>query len=192
MFSRRKFIATQSTALLGLSLIPQSLFSSPIKRKFRMSLNPGAIGVNVSQEKALEYAKSHGFEAMNCNSQELIQWDSAKRKAFKEKMDTHQISWGSAGLLLDFRKDASTYQMGLKALPKAAKAMEEAGANRMNTWIMPTQANRTYLENFKLHQKRIKEISNILGHHGIRFGLEYVGPKTLMSRDKFSFIRTMA
>lgn len=157
-----------------------------------MSLNTGAIGVNVSQEKALECAIKHGFEAINCNSQELMKWESSKRKAFKEKLDAKEISWGSAGLPLDFRKSASTYQMGLKALPKAAKAMEDAGASRMNTWIMPTQGERTYLENFKLHKKRIKEISNILGHHGIRFGLEYVGPKTLMSRDKFSFIRTMA
>ncbi len=105
-------------------------------------------------------------------------------------MDSNQISWGSADLPVDFRKDESTYQNGLKALPAVAAKMESANANRMNTFIMPTSNNLTYLENFKSHKKRIKEMSNILGHHGIRIGLEYLGPKTLMARDKYSFIRT--
>ncbi|MDW3652488.1 MAG: sugar phosphate isomerase/epimerase family protein [Bacteroidia bacterium] len=192
MLNRRKFIATQTTAMLGIGIAPASLFSSSSDRKFKMSLNAGSIGVSGNQLEVLDYAIKYGFEAMTCNTKDLLSMDARQTDELVDKMKAKSISWGSAGLPLDFRKDEATYQQGLKALPKAAKAMEEVGASRMNTWIMPTQADRTYRANFELHQKRIKEISNILGHHGIRFGLEYVGPKTLMSRDKYSFIRTMA
>ena len=30
-----------------------------------------------------------------------------------------------------------------------------------------------------------------IGENGMKLGLEFVGPKTLMSRDQFSFIRTI-
>lgn len=192
MLNRRKFIALQSAALLGLSLKPSSVLSMPTKSSFQMSLNPGAIGVQATQQELLDYAIQYNFQAILCLPSDLLKMETGEMKTFLDKMDSHKISWGSSGLPIDFRKDESTYQNGLKGLPVVASKMEKAGATRMNTWIMPTQDSRTYLENFKLHKKRIKEISNILGHHGIRFGLEYVGPKTLMSRDKYSFIRSMA
>ncbi|MEL6251816.1 MAG: sugar phosphate isomerase/epimerase family protein [Bacteroidota bacterium] len=192
MLNRRKFIATQTTAIIGIGMSLTSLFSSPVKRKFRMSLNAGSIGVSGNQMEVLDYAIKYGFEAMTCNPNDLLSMNASQTTEMVEKMKEKGITWGSAGLPLDFRKDEAMYQEGLKALPSVAKAMEKVGASRMNTWIMPTQADRTYRVNFDLHQKRIKEISNILGHHGVRFGLEYVGPKTLMSRDKYAFIRTMA
>ncbi|MEM8890052.1 MAG: sugar phosphate isomerase/epimerase family protein [Bacteroidota bacterium] len=192
MLNRRKFIAAQTTAMLGIGIAPASLFASPSERTFKMSLNAGSIGVSGNQMEVLDYAIKYGFEAMTCNTKDLLTMSANQSSELVDKMKAKGISWGSAGLPLDFRKDENTYQTGLKALPAAAKAMEKVGASRMNTWIMPTQADRTYRVNFALHQKRIKEISNILGHHGVRFGLEYVGPKTLMSRDKYAFIRTMA
>jgi sugar phosphate isomerase/epimerase len=80
----------------------------------------------------------------------------------------------------------------LDGLPKHAEALQKAGISRMSTWIMPTHQHLTYIENFKQHSKRLKEIARILGVYDIRFGLEYVGPKTLMARDKYSFVHTLA
>jgi sugar phosphate isomerase/epimerase len=77
-------------------------------------------------------------------------------------------------------------------LASVAETIANAGGTRMNTWIMPTHDLYTYNVNFKLHRDRLKEAANIIGHYGIRLGLEYVGPKTLMVRSKYSFIRTMA
>jgi sugar phosphate isomerase/epimerase len=57
---------------------------------------------------------------------------------------------------------------------------------------MPTHSYLTYLQNFKQHATRLKDICRILGDYDIRFGLEYVGPKTLMASQRFSFVRSMA
>ena len=62
---------------------------------------------------------------------------------------------------------------------------------RMNTWIMPTHPTLSYTANMKQHADRLRQCAKVLGEYGIRLGLEYVGPKTLMSRSRYSFIRTM-
>ena len=79
----------------------------------------------------------------------------------------------------------------MSQLAQQAPALERAGVTRMSTWVMPTHPERNYLENFQLHADRIREIAKVLQDHNIRFGLEYVGPKTLRDRDKYAFISTM-
>ncbi len=197
MHNRRSFLKNTSQFALGASLLPHLAFAkkgaiSAVKPQFRMCLNGGAIGVEADLEELLSLAKQHGFQAIIADPGELANMEDGELQDFLDEMKAADITWGSAGLPMDFRKDETTFQQGLKALPNYAKALERAGATRMNTWIMPTQDERTYLENFKLHQKRLKEVANVLGHHGVRFGLEYVGPKTLMARDKYAFIRSMA
>jgi sugar phosphate isomerase/epimerase len=57
--------------------------------------------------------------------------------------------------------------------------------------MMPCSDERTYRENFAFYLKRIKPAAEILLHHGIRLGLEYVAPKTLWSSKRYPFIHTM-
>ena len=56
---------------------------------------------------------------------------------------------------------------------------------------MPTNNDLTYLKNFETHKSRLKECAKIIGDNGMKLGLEFVAPKTLMARDQFSFIRTI-
>ena len=192
--NRRSFIkvATLSSAA---ALMPFSTVkaSSPHgSRKFRMSLNPGAIGVSVNQNELLEAASKHGFEAIVPFSGTLAGWSDDEIKAFLAEMKSKDITWGAAGLPYNFRGDQEAQAKGISELPKHAKALEKAGVTRMATWIMPTHDSLTYLQNMDLHASRLKEAVKILGEHGISFGLEYVGPKTLMAAKKFSFVHTMA
>ena len=102
------------------------------------------------------------------------------------------LTWGAAGLSVDFRNDEAKFREGLKALPGQASALKEVGATRMGTWLKPFHGSLTYNANFDQHSKRIREITKILGDHGIRFGLEYVGTKSLWTSKRHSFIHTMA
>jgi sugar phosphate isomerase/epimerase len=162
------------------------------ERKFKMGLNPGAIGVSLDQNELLQKASEYGFESIVAYSGTLAEWDDSKISEFLEEMNAKNIVWGACGLPMDFRKDEATQRKGLLELPKHAKALQKAGATRMSTWIMPTHPDLTYMENFKQHAERLGDIARILGHYNIKLGLEYVGPKTLMARDKYSFVHTMA
>jgi len=194
MISRRHFIRT-GTALSAATILPiQSMGLDSIleNRKFTLCLNAGNIGVQASQHELFNMAVKHGFEAISVYASSLSEMSTDEIKSFLTDMKFKNIQWGSAGLPVDFRKDDTTFNDGLKPLPDYASAMEKVGANRMNTWILSFDHSLTYLQNFKQHVARLREVASILNNYGVRLGLEYVGPRTLQAVGKYSFIRTMA
>jgi sugar phosphate isomerase/epimerase len=162
------------------------------KRKFTMDLTPGAIGVNGNQTEVIELAAKHGFESVQPNSGYLTSLEDAGRKQLAAMMQDKGIVWGAAGLTVEFRKDEDTFKAGLKELPAIARAMQLAGVDRVSTWLMPRHDELTYVDNFRQHARRLRECVKILGDHGQRFGMEYVGPKTLWASARYSFIHSMA
>ena len=164
---------------------------SAAKRKFRLCLNPGAIGVQASQKELLQMAIEYGYEAIISMPDQLLEYGDSELSELTEEMKTHNISWGSASLPVDFRKDEDTFKKGLEKLPAYAKVLENAGATRMNTWISNGHNELPYMANFHQHKERLGNCAKILGEHGVRLGLEYVGPKTSMTRRRYPFMRTM-
>lgn len=191
MQSRRHFL--KSSALAGgASLIPAQLWAkNKAEVKFKISLQPGAIGVQCTQEEMIGLATKFGFEAIAPYPDSIVAWSTKQKESYLSEMHAAKLVWGSAALPMDFRKDDLSYHEGLKRLPKQAKALQSVGVTRMHTWIMPTHPYRTYRQNFELHKGRLRYIAEILAQFDIRFGLEHVGPKTLMTRDQFAFIRTL-
>jgi sugar phosphate isomerase/epimerase len=190
--SRRTFLRHSTTLLAGACLASPVYACAPFnKRLFRMSLNPGAIGVKLDQKELLDAAHRYGFEAIVPFPDEVATWSPAQQDAFTQRMQSLNITWGAAGLPLDFRKSAEVYDQGMKNLPKLCEALQRMGVTRMNTWIMPTHQTLTYRENFQQHAERLGKVGKIIGDYSLRLGLEYVGPKTLMARDRFPFIHTL-
>jgi sugar phosphate isomerase/epimerase len=162
------------------------------RRKFTLDLSWGAIGVRTNQIQAIEYAAKYGFESVYADPAFLSSLDDGARANLGTKMKDHGIVWGAAGLPVEFRKDEHTFQQGLKKLPATAQAMQLAGISRVSTWLRPYHEELTYVANFRQHARRLRECVKILGDHGQRFGMEYVGPKTLWASKRHSFIHTMA
>ncbi len=190
--SRRNFVKKNLVLAGGALVGPARVFKSSGMHQLKMCLNAGAIGANYDQNGLVDMAMKHGYHAVVSLPEELAMMDAAAKESLMKKMNTGQITWGSGGLATDFRKDNATFREGLQRLPAHAQALASVGATRMNTWIMPSNPDYTYRHNFELHRRRLKSVASILGHYDIRLGLEYVGPKTLLTRSKFSFIRTMA
>lgn len=192
--TRRGFLKSTSALALGSMVrVPFSYAGQATReRKFKLCLNPGAIGVTATQQEVLQMAIRHGFEAIISMPDQLGAFSEAERAAFVGEMEKHGISWGSTNLPVEFRRDEATFAEGLEALPAAAAALERVGATRMNTWIMPFHQELTYTANFKQHARRLGACAEILDTHGVRLGLEYVGPKTTLARGRYPFLRTMA
>jgi len=161
------------------------------RRRFTKDLNWGAIGVRATQLEAIDLAASYGFESVSANPGFLASLSTTELAELKSKMDEKSISWGAAGLPVDFRKDEATFEEGLSKLPALAAAMQRAGVTRVGTWIMPNHDDLSYVANFRQHARRLKQCVRILGDHGQRFGMEYVGPKTLWAAKRHSFIHSM-
>jgi len=192
--SRRQMLA--STAGIGLGILTRSsrvqAALSTASRRFTMNLNPGAIGVQADQSETIRLAAKYGFESVAPNSGELAALDDKGRDQLFALLKEQKIVWGAAGLTVEFRKDEVTFNNGLKELPKHAKALQQFGVTRVGTWLMPNHNELTYVQNFRQHARRLRECVKILNDHGLRFGMEYVGPKTLWAAARYSFIHSMA
>jgi sugar phosphate isomerase/epimerase len=159
--------------------------------KMKIQLDCGAIGVKASLPEAVAFAARYGFEAVTADSGWLAAASQAERESLLARMKEARLVWGQAGLPVDFRRGEEEFRKGLQELPARARALQQAGADRVTTWISPASDDLTYLENFRLHVRRLREVAAVLGDHGCRFGLEYVGPKTSWTARRFPFIHTM-
>ncbi len=190
--TRRHMIAATAAGLAAVH--SQSGFgrvSSAAPRSFTLDLNWRSVGVQADQRQAVDYAAKYGFESVGADAGFLSTLDDAGREDLAAQMQQAGVVWGAAGLPVDFRRDEASFEQGLKKLPATALALQQAGVTRVGTWLSPFHDELTYLANFRQHTRRLRACVKILGDHGLRFGMEYVGPKTLWASQRHSFIHTM-
>jgi sugar phosphate isomerase/epimerase len=160
-------------------------------RKFTMDLVCSNIGVKATLPEAIALASRHGFESVAPDGGYLKTLSDRQIGELKGELRSRGLTWGAAGLPVDFRGGDSSFREGLKSLPDVARALKESGAERMGTWISPAHDHLTYRANFRQHAARLREVARILHDHGVRLGLEYVGPKTSWSASRYPFVHTM-
>jgi sugar phosphate isomerase/epimerase len=161
-------------------------------RKFTKDLVCGNIGVSARLPEAIAMAHRHGFESVAPDTGYLKSSSDSQLSELRDDLKAKKLVWGGAGLSVNFRGGEAAFQDGLKNLAAEATALQRAGASRMGTWISPGHNSLTYLANFKQHVARLVEVGKVLGDHGLRLGLEYVGPKTSWASTTNPFIHTMA
>ena len=155
-------------------------------------LSCGALGVKASQTEAIDYAARYGYDVVDADARYLGDLPPADLARLLDSMKAKNIGWAMAGFPTEFRKDDAAFAESIKTLPAFATAAERAGVKRVTTWITPNSADFTYLQNLKIHARRLREAAGILKDHGLRFGLEYVAPKTSWSTKRYPFVHTMA
>jgi sugar phosphate isomerase/epimerase len=196
MQSRRSFIERTITAGLAIGAGSGGLFQASASgskgRKMTIDLVCGAIGVSAGQREAIELAARHGFESVGVDPGYLAGLSSDQLQELTGLVKSKGLLFGGAGLPVDFRRDQDHFEQSMKALPSLAAGLQRAGLDRISTWLTPCDAKRTYLENFHLHASRLREVARTLKDHNVRLGLEYVGPKTSWSSQRYPFIHTMA
>jgi sugar phosphate isomerase/epimerase len=195
--TRRSFCRQLSSATLATLLSPtltnlSQAQTNPAQRKFTLCLNPGAVGVRANQQDAILLAHKHGFESVEPMASAIHQLSTDGRHQLVQDLKTKHLTWGSAGLTVDFRGNEDRFQSDLKKLPDTAAALQETGVSRVNTWITPGSNNLTYLQNFHQHRDRLRAIASILHDHNLRLGLEYVGTHTSLIRNRYPFLHTLA
>lgn len=95
------------------------------------------------------------------------------------------------GCPVNFREDDAKFQDTLKQLPDAAKFLAAIGCPRMVTWVLASY-DQPKAEIWKLFTYRFGAIAKVLADHGIRFGLEYLGPLHHRTAKPHVFAHNMA
>jgi len=191
--NRRKFL--RSSAALAASLPALSITAAAVssERKFTLALTPGSMGVTVKSQRELnDLAFRHGFESVEPRGEEFASMSPAQLDEILADRVEKKLAWAATGLPVDFRKDEALFREGLAGLPRIAAALQKAGADRIGTWLSPAHAELTYRKNFDQHASRLREIAKVLGDHGLRIGLEYVGTQLLLVGQRYPFLHSLA
>ena len=194
--TRRSFLHTSTLASLAAfgaaAGLTRAADAAERRRKFTLCLAPDPIGVPGDPRKLIGLAAQFGFESIEPSPSFLGKLSEAELQEYLGEMKARKLAWGCAGLSVDFRGAEGAFEQGLKALPESARALQRAGVTRVATWLSPGHKSMTYVANFRQHARRLREVARLLGDHGVRLGLEYVGPKTSWSASRFPFLHSMA
>ena len=189
--TRRQFLGQMAAASATGFVLGAAPEQPPKKRRMTIDLCCGRIGVRANQQEAIELAHRHGFESVEPNAGQLGRLSDRELADLLAGMKAKGLTFGAAGLPVDFRRDEEQFLEGMQKLPALAAALKRVGVTRIGTWLRPSHKTLTYLQNFKQHARRLRAVAGVLGEHGLRFGLEYVGPKTSWTTARFPFIHTM-
>ena len=147
----------------------------------QLSLNSARLGAgSLSLQKFVELAARHGFSGVDTGA-------GAARKLVETMGDVvsandflleKSVALASFGLDVEWRKTDEQFADGIAKLSEQAALMASLGCTRCLTW-MPPAADVEAGEWTRRTARRFGEIGTVLGDHGIRFGLEWVGPHHL-------------
>lgn len=121
-------------------------------------------------------AKRHNFLGVEFSISEVAQLVEANGfHATAAIFNDQKVLPAVSGLPVEWRKDEATYHAGLERLPELAKLSQDIDCTRWVTWVVPDSGEpvQQYAER---SIARFAEIGSILADHGIRFGLEFLGP----------------
>lgn len=158
-------------------------------RKFTIAFVPGSIGIEADQGRSIELASKHGFESVEPFGAQLLRDGSSR---YVDALNAADLQWAAARLTVSLRANAAAFQAGLEELPAVARALRGAGVTRVGTAISSSSEDLSYLDNFKLHTNRLREVGVVLEDQGLRLGLEYLGTKRLWTARRHAFVHSMA
>lgn len=188
--SRRAFMGTATAAAISLAARPVFAQSRPVK--MTMNLSCGRIGVNAGQLDAIALAQAHGFQSVDPDASFLAGLTDDTLAELRGQMTQAGIVWAAGDVPVNFRNDDAAFRAGMKALPAMAKSLQRADVDRVGTWLMFGSNDLTYTQYGALMAGRLREIANVLGDHGLRFGLEYVGTWSAWTSVQHPWVHTMA
>ena len=158
-----------------------------------MALSPGALGIKTDTLRdAIRVAAEAGYSGVEVNIQEITTLLEQHGDGFVKRLfDDAGVRPAGWGLPVQWNGSEDEWRKGLDQLEIYAKAAQTIGCRRTMTWILSGSNDRDFEENRRFHIERFKPIADVLGAHGCRLGLEFLGPKTIRDNFRYPFIYRM-
>ena len=156
------------------------------------NLGVGAIGIRgLSLKEAIDLARETGFGGIDFSIR------AAAKLADEHGVDHVRTLFRDAGILpgqwglpVAWNVD-DQWEKDMLGLPKLAALGRDLGCTRTATWCPPASNDRAYEENLRWHVARFRPIAEVLADNGCRLGIEFIGPKTIRDRFRYTFIYTL-
>ena len=155
------------------------------------TLSPGALGLDLGHARVVDLAAAHGFGGVDPDLGHLRALGPSGAAEHAAAVREKGLQWGMAGLPVALDAPAEQFRQALVDLPADLELLAAAGVTRLGTWIRPMHQELDHRQNWRLHQGRIALVAALLEDAGLRLGLEYIGPKTFWSTERFPFIHSL-
>lgn len=158
------------------------------------SLNPGHVGIqHLSFQEGLALAERHGFGGYDAQLAPLhAEVTSHGASSVRDLYFQHGLRIGAWNLpFMPYRVTEEEWRAELAKLPPQLASVNALGARRAGMWILPGSDERAYDENFAFHVARFQPVARLLADHGVRLGLEFIGPLTSQKKFKHPFVRSV-
>jgi sugar phosphate isomerase/epimerase len=147
----------------------------------KTSLNGAGLNAGkLSFAQFVELAARHGFDGVDFGiggAQKLADDQfNGDPSGVRDFLAQKNVAAATFGLDVEWRKDDAAFASGLAALSAKAAFAHAIGANRCCTW-MPPAVNDDLAAWESQTVARFRQIARVLGDSGVRFGLEWVGPR---------------
>ena len=148
----------------------------------KLSLNSARLGTDkLSPEQFVDLAARHGFSGVDTGvgaAKQLVQ-SCGDVMAANDYLLEKSVALACFGFDSEWRHtDETPFVDAMKNLPADAELMASLGCTRCLTWMLPASDTPTD-EWMTRSARRFREAATIFGNHGIRLGLEWVGPHHL-------------
>jgi len=155
------------------------------------TLSPGALGLSLDHPTAVDLAARHGFGGVDPDLGHFRTLGLGGTREHAAAVREKGLQWGMAGLPVPLDGSPAEFRQALVELPESLELLGAAGVTRMGTWIRPMHDVLDHRQNWRLHLGRLSLVAGLLDDAGIRLGLEYIGPKTFWSTERFPFIHSL-
>ncbi|MBO0810512.1 MAG: sugar phosphate isomerase/epimerase [Microlunatus sp.] len=156
------------------------------------NLSAGALGLSLDHTRAIDLAVKHGFGGVDPDLSYFRSLGStAAVTEHAASVKERGLSWGIAGLPVPLTAPAEEFRAALATLPETLGLLAAAGVTSVGTWVRPMHDDLPYRRNWVLHVSRLHLVADLLADAGLRLGLEYIGPKTFWSTERYPFIHSI-
>src|SRR5512140_2639999 len=141
--SRREFLRGAAAVALSSGVSPAA------RRKMKMCLNTGNIGVKANLQEQIAMATKYGFEAVDPGVSELAALSDSAMSRLLDDMAAKRLEFGWVAQSVPVAQPDEKFAEFIKGLTATAKTLQRARMKRFCTWLTPVDNRLTYLQNFR-------------------------------------------
>lgn len=156
------------------------------------TLDVSMLSIACPVTELIPLAAKYGFQAVS--PYPAVSADGELPERAVSAVREYGLQWGLLPMPADFYHwdlDDSAFEAKLEELRRRAHQAEKAGVRYAYNHIWPSSF-REFDVNFDWHVRRVRAVAGILHDCGIRYGLEFLGPHELRSRQKHEFVHSLA
>ena len=150
----------------------------------------GSLGHVLPFPESCALAEQFGFDAVNADRDFLRSHGS---EAMRSLLELHHLEPGVTAFSAAFNARFSDreFQQSLALFENDLFLASQAGFKRCVGFVQPSSNRFTFYEHFSLLCNRLQMVTPLLKTHGIRLGLEFIGPTSMRITPKHDFIHTL-